>query len=174
MTKVTTVSLEQESVGTDQASGVDVRRDGLLHIVKGKRSAPLPTNPEQLRDVFRVMGLHWEMVHLKGAGRSVLKDYSPLVFEKHVEFLLGDECYRIGEANPTMACRPSWDLLLKYDFELRKYAIKKGQRGRADLGGGGGSREELHGAPDEVLHHPAGDAGAARGPAESGSRGSRS
>jgi hypothetical protein len=133
LTKVTTVSLEQESVGTDQASGVDVRRDGLLHIVKGKRSAPLPTNPEQLRDVFRVMGLHWEMVHLKGAGRAVLKDYSPSVFDKHVEFLLGDECYRISEANPTMACRPSWDLLLKYDFELRKYAIKRVNEGSQTL-----------------------------------------
>jgi len=125
LSKVTTVALEQESVATTAAAGVDVRRDGVLHVVKGKRVAPLPSGPEQFRAVMKVMALHWEMVHLKGAGRSVLRDYTIDVFQKHAEYILGDECLLLGEANPTMSCSPSWELLMKYEFELRKAAIRK-------------------------------------------------
>jgi len=74
---------------------------------------------------MKVMALHWEMVHLKGAGRSVLRDYTVDVFQKHAEYILGDECLLLGEANPTMSCSPSWELLMKYEFELRKSAIRK-------------------------------------------------
>jgi len=133
LSKVTTVALEQESVASNTGAGVDVRKDGLLHVVKGKRTAPLPTGPEQFRAVMKVMALHWEMVHLKGAGRSVLKDYSVAVFEKHAEYILGDECLLIGEANPTMSCVPSWDLLMKYELEVRKLAIRKVNEGGATL-----------------------------------------
>jgi len=136
LSKVTTVSLEQESVSTSAAAGVDVRKDGVLHVVKGKRVAPLPTGPEQFRAVMKVMALHWEMVHLKGAGRSVLRDYTVDVFDKHVEYILGDECLLIGEANPTMSCTPSWELLMKYEFELRKFAIRKVNEGGATLAEG--------------------------------------
>ena len=133
LSKVTTVALEQESVATNAGAGVDVRKDGLLHVVKGKRTAPLPTGPEQFRAVMKVMALHWEMVHLKGAGRSVLKDYTVRVFERHVDYILGDECLLIGEANPAMACGPTWDLLMKYEYEVRRFAIRKVNEGGATL-----------------------------------------
>jgi len=133
LSKVTTVALEQESVTSTPGSGIDVRRDGLLHVVKGKRSAPLPTGPEQFRAVMRVMGLHWEMVHLKGAGRAVLRDYTVSVFERHVDYVLGDDCWLIGEANATMAGGPTWDLLMKYELELRKFAIRRVNEGGKTL-----------------------------------------
>jgi len=133
LSKVTTVALEQESVTTAGGAGVDVRKDGLLHVVKGKRTAPLPTGPEQFRAVMRVMGLHWEMIHLKGAGRAVLRDYSVQVFEKHVDYILGDECLLIGEANPTMSAGPTWDLLMKYEFEVRKLAVRRVNEGGSTL-----------------------------------------
>jgi len=133
LSKVTTVALEQESVTSAVGAGVDVRKDGLLHVVKGKRTAPLPTGPEQFRAVMKVMGLHWEMVHLKGAGRAILKDYTVQVFERHVDYILGDECHLIGEANPTMSCGPTWDLLMKYEFEIRKCAIRKVNEGGSTL-----------------------------------------
>jgi len=136
LSKVTTVALEQESVATTAAAGVDVRRDGVLHVVKGKRVAPLPTGPEQFRAVMKIMALHWEMVHLKGAGRSVLRDYTVAVFDKHVEYILGDECMLIAEANPTMSCSPSWELLMKYEFEVRKYAVRKVNESGATLAEG--------------------------------------
>jgi len=133
LTKVTTVALEQESVATSGGAGVDVRKDGVLHVVKGKRSAPMPTGPEQYRAAMKVMGMHWEMVHLKGAGRAILRDYTPQVFEKHVDYVLGDDCYLIGEANPTMACGPTWDLLMKYEFEVRRLAMRRVNEGGSTL-----------------------------------------
>ena len=133
LSKVTTVALEQESVTSSPGTGIDVRKDGILHVVKGKRTAPLPTGPEQFRAVMRVMGLHWEMVHLKGAGRAILRDYTVQVFERHVDYLLGDECLLIGEANPTMACGPTWDLLMKCELELRKFAVRRVNEGGKTL-----------------------------------------
>jgi len=133
LSKVTTVALEQESVTSSTGAGVDVRKDGLLHVVKGKRTAPLPTGPEEYRAVMKVMGLHWEMVHLKGAGRAVLRDYTVQVFERHVDYILGDECLLIGVANPTMACGPTWDLLMKYELEVRKFAIRRVNEGGSTL-----------------------------------------
>jgi len=136
LSKVTTVALEQESVATSAGAGVDVRKDGVLHVVKGKRTAPLPMNPEQYRAVMKVMAIHWEMVHLKGAGRAVLKDYTVGVFERHVDYILGDQCLLIAEANPAMTCGPSWDLLMKYEHEVRRFAIKKVNESGATLAEG--------------------------------------
>jgi len=136
LSKVTTVALEQESVSTSAGAGVDVRKDGLLHVVKGKRVAPLPSGPEQFRAVIKVMALHWEMVHLKGAGRTVLRDYNVGVFDRHVDYILGDECMLIAEANPTMSYGPSWDLLMKYEHEVRRLAIRKVNEGGCTLAEG--------------------------------------
>jgi len=82
------------------------------------------------------MALHWEMVHLKGAGRGILKDYSVSVFDSHVDYILGDECMLIAEANPTMSVAPSWDLLMKYEYEVRRLAIRKVNEGACTLAEG--------------------------------------
>jgi len=124
LTKVTTVSDEQESVESSSGPGLDIRKDGVLHVVKGKRTVPMPRDPEQLRQTLRVMGLHWLMVHLKGSGRSYLHDFTVEEFSKHADYLLGDEVQLIKEANPAMPVGPSWDLLLIYELELRKFAVR--------------------------------------------------
>jgi len=123
-------------VASSTGAGVDVRKDGVLQVVKGKRTAPMPTTPEQYRAVMKVMALHWEMVHLKGAGRAILKDYDPSVIDRHVEYILGDQCMLIAEANPTMTAGPSWDLLMKYEHEVRRFAIKKVNEAGATLAEG--------------------------------------
>ena len=124
LTKVTTVALEQTSTETGADSSFGVRRDGVVHVVKGQRKAPMPSNPEQLRDTIKVMARHWSMVQLKGAARPILHDYDMSVFDAHLDYVLGDECYRMAEAHPGIRVTPSWELLLAYEHELRKKAIK--------------------------------------------------
>jgi len=124
LTKVTTVSSEQESVESSTGPGLNIRKDGVLHVVKGRRSVPMPRDPEQLRQTLRVMALHWLMVHLKGSGRTYLHDFTIEEFSKHADYLLGDEVQLIKEANPAMPVGPSWDLLLIYELELRKFAVR--------------------------------------------------
>jgi len=124
LTKVTTVALEQTSTETGAESSFGVRRDGVVHVVKGQRKAPMPSNPEQLRDTIKVMARHWSMVQLKGAARPMLHDYDMAVFDAHLDYVLGDECYRMAEAHPGIRVTPSWELLLAYEHELRKRAIK--------------------------------------------------
>jgi len=124
LTKVTTVSSELESVESSAGPGLNIRRDGVLHVIKGKRSVPMPRDAEQLRQYLRVMSLHWLMVRLKGAGRTFLHDFTLEEFAKHAEYLLGDDVFLIKEANPAMPYGPSWDQLLIYELELRKYAVR--------------------------------------------------
>jgi len=124
LTKVTTVALEQASTETGTEANFGVRRDGVVHVVKGQRKAPMPSNPEQLRDTIRVMARHWSMIQLKGAARSILHDFDMSVFDAHLDYVLGDECYRMAEAHPGIRVTPSWELLLSYEHELRKKAIK--------------------------------------------------
>jgi len=124
LTKVTTVSAELESVESSAGPGLNIRKDGVLHVVKGRRSVPMPRDPEQLRQTLRVMSLHWLMVHLKGAGRTFLHDFSVEEFGKHVDYLLGDDVQLIREANPSMPSGPSWELVLIYELELRKFAVR--------------------------------------------------
>jgi len=124
LTKVTTVALEQTSTETGAESSFGVRRDGVVHVVKGQRKAPMPSNPEQLRDTIKVMARHWSMVQLKGAARPILHDYDMAVFDAHLDYVLGDECYRMAEAHPGIRVTPSWELVLAYEHELRKKAIK--------------------------------------------------
>jgi len=124
LTKVTTVALELTSTEAGPDSSFGVRRDGLVHVVKGQRKAPMPSTPEQLRDAIRVMARQWSFVQLKGSGRAVLRDYGMDIFEAHLDYLLGDECYRMSEAHPGIRVSPSWDLLLAYEHELRKHATK--------------------------------------------------
>ena len=124
LTKVTTVALEQASTETGTEANFGVRRDGVVHVVKGQRKAPMPSNPEQLRDTIRVVARHWSMIQLKGAARSILHDFDMSVFDAHLDYVLGDECYRMAEAHPGIRVTPSWELLLSYEHELRKKAIK--------------------------------------------------
>jgi len=124
LTKVTTVALELSSTESGPDSNFGIRRDGVVHVVKGQRKAPMPSSPEQLRDAVRVMARQWHMVQLKGAGRTILRDYDVGIFEAHLDYLLGDECHRMSEAHPGIRASPSWDLLLSYEHEIRKQAIK--------------------------------------------------
>jgi len=124
LTKVTTVAIEQASTETGIEANFGVRRDGVVHVVKGQRKAPMPSNPEQLRDTIRVMARHWSMIQLKGAARPILHDFDMSVFEAHLDYVLGDECFRMAEAHPGVRVTPSWELLLSYEHELRKKAIK--------------------------------------------------
>jgi len=124
LTKVTTVALEQTSTETGNEASFGVRRDGVVHVVKGQRKAPMPSNPEQLRDTIKVMARHWMMIQLKGAARPILHDFDMSVFDAHLDYVLGDECFRMAEAHPGVRVSPSWELLLAYEHELRKKAIK--------------------------------------------------
>ena len=75
-----------------------------------------------------------------------MKDYTLAVFDRHVECILGDECYLLGEANPAMACGPTWDLLMKCEYEVRTYAVRKVNEGGATIA------EAMAMARDSVEH----------------------
>jgi len=123
LSMVTTVKDEQDSVDVDN---MGIKRDGTLHLRKGKKTVEPPQSPEQLRKFYRVMQTHWAFVALKDKARPILKDYSPGIWDKHVNYLLGEDGWGLeAKADDGVICaRPSWGTILSWEFELRKRAMK--------------------------------------------------
>jgi hypothetical protein len=97
-----------------------------------------PRNTEELRAAYTTMGHHWTVVRLRHPNRAELQGLDVRVFEKHLEWLLGEECLGLDakDAAGRVIASTSWLTLLNYEFELRKYAIKLMNEGGTPLAEG--------------------------------------
>ena len=74
----------------------------------------------------------------------LLAGFAAVSFDRFLEFLLGDKCYsmQVATSAPTSSASHvdkqslsvPWNVLLQYEFELRKWAIKEAHREGAPLG----------------------------------------
>ena len=104
----------------------------------------LPQNTEELRGKLRLEAATWVMLSAKCRGRAYLQDVQLAHFDRYLEFLLGDKCYsmQVATSAPTssaahaerQALNVPWNVLLQYEFELRKWAIKEAHREGVSLG----------------------------------------
>ena len=100
---------------------------GSNRTVQAIRAAPpkgqLPISPEQLRTVLKLMSRHWEFVRLKAPLAALLGDYSMDVWSDHADYILGKKVYaKEIKAEGGSIYRPSWQLTLEYEYEVRKQA----------------------------------------------------
>ena len=125
LTQVTAVS-DEASPGRYQNSNVDIRRDGVLQVRTSKHSVPEPTTPEELRRRYRLMRRHWAFVRFRGHGREYLRDFEEDVFDRFAEYILGPDGWQLqGEdSDGRPVPLPSWTTILRWEYELRKAAIK--------------------------------------------------
>ena len=52
-------------------------------------------------------------------------------FDRYVDFLLGEKCYGMlipGPAGEKVPLSPPWHIMLDYEFELRKKAVRRAHR----------------------------------------------
>lgn len=86
------------------------------------KKAKIPRTTEELRTKFKVVAAMWELIRLRSKGKPYLKDYDMRIWDRHVEFLLGDTVYgiKITATGCNTTCTASWGLVLEYDLELRK------------------------------------------------------
>ncbi|CAE6925361.1 unnamed protein product [Symbiodinium sp. CCMP2592] len=86
----------------------------------------------------------WVMLAAKCRGRAYLQGLQLSHFDRFLEYLLGDKCYsmQVASAAPMSSSAHAdrhtlsvpWNILLQYEFELRKWAIKEAHRLSAPLG----------------------------------------
>ena len=117
---------------------------GRLRVMRQKPKGRLPQNTEELRAKLRLEAATWVMLSAKCRHRSYLQGLQLSHFDRFLEFLLGDKCYSMQVASSMPASSASqaerqslsvpWNVLLQYEFELRKWAIKEAHREGAPLG----------------------------------------
>ena len=117
---------------------------GRLRVMRQKPKGRLPQNTEELRAKIRLEAATWIMLSAKCRGRAYLQGLQLAHFDRYLEFLLGDKCYsmQVATAAPTSSAAHSdrqvlsvpWNVLLQYEFELRKWAIKEAHRASEPLG----------------------------------------
>ncbi|CAE7269737.1 unnamed protein product, partial [Symbiodinium sp. CCMP2592] len=117
---------------------------GRLRVMRQKPTGKLPQNTEELRAKIRLEASTWVMLAAKCRGRAYLQGLQLSHFDRFLEYLLGDKCYsmQVASAAPMSSSAHAdrhtlsvpWNILLQYEFELRKWAIKEAHRLSAPLG----------------------------------------
>ena len=103
-----------------------------------KSSKPLvkrdmPRDMEQLRERVKLMGTAWLMLHLHMPGNATLRGLCRDDFVDHIDYLAGERVYQYGiraeaERKPLP---PNWPLLLAYEKEIRREALRLCMRGQS-------------------------------------------
>ena len=108
---------------------------GVLKIKKGKNEVPIPLTSEHLRHRYRVMLTCWEFVKMRHGGRQFLSTLSAAVWREHVNWLLGPNVAGLEakDENGSPLGKPSWTLLLSYEYEVRKRAYREINMVHADF-----------------------------------------
>lgn len=85
---------------------------------------------------MRVEGNTWCYLAAKYRNNPMLHGLTPDDWLKYTNFLLGDKCYLMKIPGPAssagnsemVSLRPPWNVMLSYEFELRKEAVKRAFR----------------------------------------------
>ena len=108
---------------------------GHVRIVKQRNKGSLPQNTEELRTILRVEGNAWVFLGSKYRNKVFFKDMTPSVWLEYSNYLLGEKVYLMQIPSPSgkgktdqVALRPPWTVMINYEFELRKEAVKRAFR----------------------------------------------
>ena len=114
-----------------------VDSSGRLKINRQKAKGSLPTSTEELRAKLKVEAVAWLMLASKLKNKQFLHGLSQQHFDMYIEYLLGPKCYRMEVPNHSgerILLKPSWTVMINYEFEMRKHAIRTAYRENKPLG----------------------------------------
>jgi hypothetical protein len=118
------LSLEDDE---QQLLGAGIDLAGRITVTRKKTKVKMPPGPEELRQRIRVEGHLWIFLSTKFTNRSWLANMSMTPWQKHVDYILGKKCYLLelvhGGLTDAMQIKPSWHILLEYEFQVRKKAF---------------------------------------------------
>ena len=117
---------------------------GRLRITRQKPKGRLPQTTEELRAKIRLEAATWVMLSAKCKGRVYLRGLELSGFDRYLEYLLGDRCYSMQVSSGLPSSTSSgqdrhplpvpWSVLLQYEFEMRKWAVKEAHKRGEPLG----------------------------------------
>ena len=104
---------------------------GQLRIKKAKTKGLMPTSSEELRAKLRVECNVWAFLGTKFTAKGWLQGISPVKWQRYADFLLGDKVSNLKipclQGDAMQSVRPPWNVVLHYEYELRKAAMKSAQ-----------------------------------------------
>ena len=116
------------SLDDDEAQSLSATVDpsGRIRISKAKNKAKLPASTEELRMRLRVEGNTWLMLAAKCTNRSWLQGLTPSTFGRYTDWLLGERVFdmKIPMGDTMESLRPSWTILLNFEYQCRKAAFR--------------------------------------------------
>ena len=106
--------------------GATIDKSGTVKIKKGFGEAQPPKSPEDLRQKIKLLGHSYIFVQLKYPNRAVLRDVTPNLFMKLADYLLGAHIFglKAKDSQGETVSSPSFDLVLSYEYQLRKAMTK--------------------------------------------------
>ena len=118
-----------------QGIQTSVDTTGHVRIVRQKAKGSLPAHTEELRTVLRVEANMWTFLASKYRNQAMFRGMTPAVWLDYVNYLLGDKVYLMQVPTPggkgkgdQQPLRPPWQVLLTYEYEMRREAVKKAFR----------------------------------------------
>jgi hypothetical protein len=128
----------EHSMDTDLTIGLDSA--GAFRTVRKKSKVDVPLSPEHYRKRMRVECNLWMMVGSKFSSRAWLQTFGKGPFENFVDYVLGKHVWDLGQAHNTDGAgtlgglpSPSWELVLAYEFAMRKAAFRRVREDRVTL-----------------------------------------
>ena len=114
---------------------------GHVRIVKQRAKGVMPQNTEELRAVLRVEGTAFCYLASKYRNKVLFTGMNPTIWLDYANYLLGEKVYRMqiptgskgSGKQDQMTLRPPWTVMLTYEYELRKEAIKRAVRESREL-----------------------------------------
>ena len=110
---------------------------GHVRLIKQKSKGEMPQNTEQLRTTLRIEGNMWCFMASKYMNKVFFRDMSPEIWLDYANYILGDKCYLMQVPTPgkggkgksdLAALRPPWIVILNYEYEMRREAVKRASR----------------------------------------------
>lgn len=106
--------------------GATIDKTGTVKIRKGYGESKPPKSSEELRQRLKLVGHAYIMAQLKFPHKAVLQQLSPNHFNKLCDYLLGEQVMglRAKDEEGTIISAPSMELVLSYEFQIRKQMVK--------------------------------------------------
>ena len=125
-------TLQEVFAYSDEQESGDM--DHIMYDPKGglrlRRATPkdvkLPRDSEELRTRIRLMMVADLYAKRRFPNRAWLQDLVPGVYDRHVDYMLGEDVALLVATNAEgkEIARPTWSLVLSYEFQVRKKAYK--------------------------------------------------
>ena len=118
-----------------------VDTSGHVRVIKQRGKGFMPQGTEELRTVLRIEGNMWTFLASKYKNRQFFKDMNPQIWQDYTNWLLGERVYLMqipvpqgkGGKMEQQALRPPWVVMLNFEFELRREAVKRAFKESRDL-----------------------------------------